>query len=253
MAIEQTRERWQNEMETTLAKAKAEWNADQAARLAAVEAQWQEKSAKALAEANARGSGMDLRNLREELAAMQAALWDRDIELAVVRAAREEQREQITEENAIILTPDRIGQATDTSGRQPATRSKRRIVRDVVVAASLAAAAVVLYPHIAPLIPGISGTAPTSASTVESPDAESNMLVVNHAANVRADASAAAAIISTLQRGLKVVAVKQRGSWTLVRIEDESGKAESRLGWVSTSFLDASGAGGKASQPAKRD
>jgi hypothetical protein len=56
-----------------------------------------------------------------------------------------------------------------------------------------------------------------------------------------------------LQRGLKVVAVEKRGSWTLVRIDDESGKTEPRQGWVANSFLEAAGADGKASNPAKRD
>jgi uncharacterized protein YgiM (DUF1202 family) len=79
------------------------------------------------------------------------------------------------------------------------------------------------------------------------------MLVVNHAANVRTEASAAAAIVSTLQRGLKVVAVEKRGNWTLVRIEDASGKTEPRQGWVASSFLEAADPSGKASDPAKRD
>jgi hypothetical protein len=250
MAIEQTRERWQEEMETTLAKARADWKADQTARLAAVEAQWQERSAKALAEANALGSGMDLRNLREELAALQVTLWERDIELAVARAAHEEQREENTAENSIVLKPDRIGGGVDSSEQQP---KKRHLFRDIGIAVSLAVAAAVAYPIVAPHVAGLSGAAPGGSSTVEAADEEPNVAVVNHAANVRGDASATAAVISNLPRGAKVVVVEKRGSWTLVRVEDSSGKTEPRQGWMASSFLDAADASGKASDPAKRD
>jgi hypothetical protein len=251
MAIEQTRERWQNEMESALVKAKADWKTDQAARLAAVEAQWQEKTAKALAEASARGSGMDLRNLREELAAMQATLWERDIELAVVRAAREEVRTPITPEEAIVLIPGRIGELPNANAR-PALGGKFRVIRDVMAAAALAASAVVFYPHIAPLI-GLSGPVTVAGPADDASAADANMVIVNHAANVRADASGAAAIISTLQRGSKAVVVEKRGTWTRVRIEDESGKGDPKLGWVASSFLDAPGADGKGADAAKRE
>jgi hypothetical protein len=241
MAIEQTRERWQNEMEATLAKAKAEWKTDQAARLAAVEAQWQEKTAKALAEANARGSGMDLRNLREELAAMQATLWERDIELAVARAAREEERKPITPEEAIVLTPDRIGELPNTNAK-PAPRAKFRTIRDIAAAAALAASAMVSYPHIAAFL---SGPEATSTAAEDASDADANMAVVNHAANVRVDASGSAAVIATLPRGTKVAVLEKRGAWTQVRIADEIGKTEPKQGWVATSFLDAPNADAK--------
>jgi len=82
---------------------------------------------------------------------------------------------------------------------------------------------------------------------------EANMVVVNHAANVRADASAAAAIISNLPRGVKVAVLEKRGSWTLVRIEDASGKTGPRQGWVASSFLDTADASAKAADPAQRD
>jgi uncharacterized protein YgiM (DUF1202 family) len=192
---------------------------------------------------------MDLRNLREELAAMQATLWDRDIELAVVRAAREEAREEITAENAIVLKPDRIGGSADSEG-QP---KKRRLWRDIVIAASLAAAGAVAYPIVAPLVAGLSGPAPMSLSAGDAANDELNLVVVNHAANMRADASASAAVTSNLPRGAKVVAVEKRGSWTLVRVEDASGKTEPRQGWVASSFLDAADGSGKAADPAKRD
>ena len=240
MAIEETRERWQNETDAALAQAKAEWKADLTAQLAAVEAQWQEKVAKAQAEANGQGNGMDLRNLREELATLQAALWERDIELAVARAAHEEERTPISPEEQIVLTPDRIGELPNTNA-QPAPRAKYRVIRDIIAAGALAASAVVFYPHIAPLI-GLGGSESAVVPAAEEPEPELNMVVVNRSANVRADASGTAAVISTLQRGLKVAVLEKRGSWTLVRIEDASGKTEPKQGWVASSFLDTPGA-----------
>jgi hypothetical protein len=38
-------------------------------------------------------------------------------------------------------------------------------------------------------------------------------------------------------RGASVATIEQRGSWTLVRIDGESGKTRPQQGWVYSSFL----------------
>jgi hypothetical protein len=93
-------ERSQHELEAALAKAKAGFEAGDAARLAAGEAQWREQSATALAEARAEAAAAreqgesELRRLRDEHAAVQASLSERDRELAELRSAAEQERDR---------------------------------------------------------------------------------------------------------------------------------------------------------------
>ena len=117
----------------------------------------------------------------------------------------------------------------------------------MVVAASLAVAAIMFYPRIESFIPQIGtifgdGLTRAGASLPLSPKiAEAPMAVVIHGANVRAGPSATADVVSTLQRGVNVATIEQRGAWTLVRIDGESDKTEPRQGWVYSSFLKAAG------------
>ena len=84
---------------SALAKAEASWKAEEAARLASAEARWQAKSANAAADMRAQAESMrasgvefELNRLREELAAMQAALMDRETALARADLAIERTR-----------------------------------------------------------------------------------------------------------------------------------------------------------------
>jgi uncharacterized protein YgiM (DUF1202 family) len=82
-----------------------------------------------------------------------------------------------------------------------------------------------------------------SAAAVGSPApaaphiADQRMAVLIHGANVRAGPSGNAEVISALQAGAKVATVEQRGNWTLVQMDGESGNAKPRQGWVYRSFL----------------
>ena len=87
-------ERAQRELQESHSKAEQAWLADEAARFAAAEAQWQTHLAKTLAEARAqatapedRSNQIELRDLQEKSAALQAKLVERDAALA--RALRE--------------------------------------------------------------------------------------------------------------------------------------------------------------------
>ena len=105
-ATGQAEEQWRKEAEEALSKAEKTWKADEANRLSAAEAQWQERSARALADAHAEAksarnqSEEEHRRLRDELAALQASLAERqtapapsglDIEQARQSWAREAQ------------------------------------------------------------------------------------------------------------------------------------------------------------------
>jgi uncharacterized protein YgiM (DUF1202 family) len=223
-----------------------------------------ERAENSFAEASAQADAVaardwDFRRLREELAATQAALADRETALARAGSAIEQAHELRTPETEIVLKPDRIGDATGALVQHRDMQARRHPIRNLVVAASLAASAIVFYPRITLFFPEI-GTifgdahAPVGSHVPVSPQiAEQSMAVVIHAVNARAEPSTSAAIISTLQRGLKVATVEQRGSWTLVRIDGESGKAEPRQGWVYSSFLNDAGSSDKRSPTATRN
>jgi hypothetical protein len=251
LAAGQGRGHSQQELAAALEKAKAAWKSEEAARLAAAEAQWQEKSAKALAAARAeggtaqrQGKDTELRRLREELAATKAALADREMRLSRADSSAEPLRQPRTP-STIVLKTNRIGyveEALKPTAEKPASR---HYGRDIAVAAALAASAIVFYPRIAAFVPGMgtmfsNAPAPVAADApAPAPAAKQNMAVVNHAANVRAGPSSTAEIVSTLQRGLKVASLEQRGNWTLVEFAADNGKSESRQGWVYSSFVEA--------------
>lgn len=128
--IDEARAGWQQEAEAALAKAQAAWQADTAARVAAAEAKGREQSAHAIAEATARGEQAEaalaaaraqakavrdpgddaaLRRLRDDLAAMQAVVAEREVELietrqALAQARAEGSRQTIETELAMART-----------------------------------------------------------------------------------------------------------------------------------------------------
>ena len=122
-AVEQARERGLQESEAALSKAKIAWKAEEAARLAAAEHIWQQKSGKILAEASQRleaaeaalkeprvraetahesGNAIELSRLRQELAATQARLGNRESALAEAHLALEQARERGPESDAAL-------------------------------------------------------------------------------------------------------------------------------------------------------
>jgi hypothetical protein len=105
-SLEDARKRWQQELQTALAKAEAEWKIAEMARMAAAEASWNEQSAKVVSELHGRAEGAETalarakvavakndtaetRRLREELISTHAELSKRNAELVEARAAAE--------------------------------------------------------------------------------------------------------------------------------------------------------------------
>jgi len=260
LAIEQARERWQQELEAALSKEKKVWEAGEIERLVGAKAQWQEKSAKALAAARAEtettrdtANAIEARRLRAECTALQAVLACREAELSQMQAA-ERERELGADNTHIVLKRERIRNYREEAEQELEARSPRHFLRDGIAAACLAILVMVFYPRIEPLIlgspapasspapadagvPSGSGApsvapAPASPAIVEQP-----LAVVIHAANVRAGPSGAADVIATLQLGVKVAIVEQRGNWTLIQINGESGDLKPPQGWVYSPFL----------------
>ena len=277
VAIEGARDSWQREVQEALSKARKAWKTEEAARLAAAEAQWAMQSSSALAEVTARceraetflaeaspqagavtARDEDIRHLNEQLATAQAALADREIALAQANLAIEQAHELQTPNTEIVLKPDRIGIARVAPERQSDTHAWRHPIRDLVLVVSLAASAIAFYPLAAHFLPEtgpiFGAPAPVDSPKPVSPQvAEQSLAVVTHAANIRAEPSTEGAIITTLQRGVNVAVIEHRGNWTLVRIDRENGKAESRQGWVYSSFLNSAGSSDKKPPAATRD
>jgi hypothetical protein len=108
------------------------------------------------------------------------------------------------------------------------------------------------YPGYLPDIGAVFGnaSAPASVPAPAAPRAaaEQFTVVVNHTGNVRTGPSSTAEIVASLQKGQKVATFEKRGSWTHIRMSGETGKTESREGWIFSSFLDDP-AGGNAAAP----
>jgi hypothetical protein len=282
MALAQTRltaeralHRVQQGADTALAKAQASWKADEAARFAAAEAQWRKQSASALADATARykeaetalaqirvrGGGLDkgesetVARLRGEIEVLQSALADRDNDLLHTRPMPEV-REAHSPRIAIRENHD----WENAEPREEKSKTPRRLIRDVVVVAALAASAIIFWPRLESYIPPgwLPGTAESSSTTdahvsppapTVAPVPQQHMAIVIRAANVRTDPAKTATVMLTLQHGIQVATIGERNNWTLVRIDTKGSK--SQQGWVYSLFLKSEPDGEKPSLAAK--
>jgi hypothetical protein len=274
LTAERALQRVQQESDAALAKAQAGWKAEEAARFAAGEAQWRKQSANALAEATARykeaetalaqirvrGGGLEKgdnetdRRLRGEIAILQSALAERDGALLHTRPSPEP-REMSPSRIAIRENHD-----WESGGSQEKpTQSPRRLIRDIVIVAALAASAIVFWPRIESYIPpgwlpnsdNGSSTADTHVNApapVAAPVPPQKMATLIRSANIHSDPTKTAAVVSTLQHGALVAVIDTHNNWTLVRIDAKDGKQQQ--GWVYNSFLKDVADGSKIMSPA---
>ncbi len=152
----------------------------------------------------------------------------------------------------IVLRTNRIG-AAET--REQGLRAPRtHFIRGIFAAASLGVFAVTAYSSIGLLLPqrwqsnvvavtrGLSpipyrsgapaASPPPIPTNVAAQSVAQSMAIVVRDVNVRASPSNAAAVVSTLSRGVKVATIERRGNWTLVQIEGDSRNTKHRQGWV---------------------
>jgi uncharacterized protein YgiM (DUF1202 family)/predicted pyridoxine 5'-phosphate oxidase superfamily flavin-nucleotide-binding protein len=278
-AAEQMQERSRQESQAALSNAMAGWKSEEAARLAAAEAQWRKQSAAALAEATARYKEAEtalaqirvrardhsdsdvIGRLRAEVASLQSSLADRESERLPSAMAP---REMPSLQPRISLRENHDWNGDDPSASRLQSKSPRRLIRDIVVVALLAASAIVFWPRIESFMPeswqrSIAAFTTSSGSTVAAPPVQTasqtpatatsapQTAMVVHAANMRADPAKTAAIVLTLQHGADVAVVDRRNNWTLVRTDGKNGKAQQ--GWVYSTNLKADA--DKTSSPAK--
>jgi hypothetical protein len=275
LASEEARTGRQQELTVALSNAQKTWKTEMAEQLSKAEAQWHKQSEKALTQMTARfnaaeaalkqaragagatrdrGDDIEVRRLRDEISVLQASLANRETELAQRRLPAKPPHEHPGPETKISLRRNRTWNSTELSEQQRRARSKRRAIGGGAVAAALAAAGILFYSGngfpamesvrsnvttMTARIGAMLATAPAmiASASLPQPAAPQPSSVVLHNANLRSGPLAAASIVSTLHRGLKVAAIEQRGNWTLVRIDSESGKLPSKRGWVFSSFL----------------
>ncbi|MGD0143227.1 MAG: SH3 domain-containing protein [Rhizomicrobium sp.] len=269
-AAEQMQERSRQESQAALSNAMAGWKSEEVARLAAAEAQWRKQSAVALAEATARYKEAEtalaqirvrardhsdsdvIGRLRAEVASLQSTLADREGEAPLTKMAS---REMSSLQPRISLRENHDWNGDDPSASRLQSKSPRRLIRDIVVVALLAASAIVFWPRIESFMPeswqrSIAAFTTSSGSTVAAPPVQTasqtpaaataaapQTAMVVHAANMRADPAKTAAIVLTLQHGADVAIVNRRNNWTLVRTDGKNGKAQQ--GWVYSTNLKA--------------
>jgi Bacterial SH3 domain len=274
LTAERALQRVQQESDTALAKAQAGWKAEEAARAAAAEAQWRKQSANALAEATARykeaetalaqirvrngglgkGDNESVGQLQREIAILQSALAERD---GAVLHNRPSPELRETSPSRIAIRENHDWESGEP--QEKSTPSPRRLIRDIVIVAALAASAIVLWPRIESYIPP--GWLPNSddgSSTVDTharapapvatPVPPQKTATLIRSANIHSDPTKTAAVVSTLQRGAQVAVIDTRNNWTLVRIDAKGGKQQQ--GWVYNSFLKDVTDGGKIISPA---
>jgi len=111
-------------------------------------------------------------------------------------------------------------------------------VREIVVAASLAAAGAVLYMGVESLFSGTAPApvAPGAALTVIEPVALPKAVLIEHV-RLRAGPERSESVVAKLARGTEVLVIEQHKEWTLVRTQSARGLAGTREGWVRSSDL----------------
>jgi hypothetical protein len=268
--IEKARQKWKREADAALAKAEKKWRSEEAPRLAAAEARWQETVAARLEDAQARFERADgaladskacSEALRHELAAAQASLAHREIEVAEARGALEQERERM---NHAPITLEERKPSWETAAEERRAAFRRRLIRDFAIVACLAGLAFMLFPRVQPVVAevwprnvsirnnlqpllqmaGISSqfssptsttTAPAEPQPAEPQPAEPPHALVNvRIANLRESPSTAAPIVVKLARNVEVATLERRGNWVFVRIGTGAGQKQ---GWMTTGAL----------------
>lgn len=296
-AANQVRRRAQQDIEAALAKAKSVWKGDEAARIAAAETKGREENAQALADLTAhfnqseaaltdaraqlearrsKGEDREVLRLRDELAAMQVAMAERERDATEARFAVEQASHRYEAPIVTIDKPqDWRAEEAQAEARERRVQFARRLIRDVALAGAVAGLLVIAYvkfgttvsdqvwPRIEPLTTGmepilrqvgLSSGSPQIAPRTAPAAPVTHSLIGVRAANVRSGPSTANSVVATLSRDREVVVMERRGDWVLARFDGADGK--NQQGWVFGSFLKDGPPGGSnaaaaSSLPAK--
>ncbi len=157
-AIEAARAQMAAAAQANLAGAQADAKAGEAARLAAAEAQWREQLARVTAEATARveraevalataraqfanlpaaADATELQRLRDALAAVQAALFDREAELAQARTACDQAQQALGAARAASETAQEAAKPAVVAALEAPPETKRKNPKRGSIAAAI--------------------------------------------------------------------------------------------------------------------
>ena len=281
MNVDQERERWRREAESSLEAAVQAAKAEAGARIEAALAKAHAQSEQALAEMVARceqaeGSLAEARNqpareatddgyvegLRAEVQELRKALTNQEVELGWARAALDESRPLHVRkigENLPITNfqgPDDEPQEAETDRGDKST-----LVRDCLLVAGLVIPLIVFYPWIAAYLPagaqnGIASvtggllSAPSSkaapvtqaAPPPASPKVQRPTAFVSRSVKLRETPAVKGAAVVTLQKDVSVIVLEQQGSWTHVEVPAKDATGKAQQGWVYSSYLSATAA-----------
>ncbi len=235
--------RWQQEAREAIAVSEREQQGRVAEALACAEAQWRRQAEQFQQDAVARAETAeaavaklqsrvaDERGLLHELTTLRAALGEREVELTQLRE-RQVHAQFVAEQTTRPLRDEQQIEAETRTAR------KGKLVREVVVAASLAAAGAVLYVGVESLFSGTAPApvAPDAALVVVEPAALPKAVLIQHV-RLRAGPERSESVVAKLVRGTEVLVIEQHKEWTLVRTQSARGLAGTREGWVRSSDL----------------
>ncbi len=251
-----------------LEAAKAKWQEEEAARAAAVRTE----ADAALAVATARFEAAQTTIEELQVRTRAAALSNDSVVIARLRSEIEELRRTLAEREADLAQtqkpPQQITIDPDIFIDRPSRRRKRprtsaeeeregrhRLTVDMLIVMLFAAAIVLAWPFVLPLLPNdwqwyiyeattsIEGElsvtphpTPPAGVVLAKPmaAAQAATAVITHGANMRAQPAANATVVATLKRGDVVVPGEVRGSWTAVL-------AGGKQGWVFSTYLKPAG------------
>ncbi len=254
---------WKAEEAARLSAAKAEWQKSHANALAEATTRYQAAET-ALARQRAktedelrRGDNPndDSEHLREQIVLLQAALARCERELAHLRSGAAQQDydavQAVARQNWAPLTREfGAGVQEDSQEEERKPFLSSALLREAVVLFGLVGGVVISFPYWLPYLPdewqaeivsflGPAPAPPPKAApsppkvAIAAPPAHLELVV--NPANLRADPSLSADVVSRLADGTEVVVVEQRGDWTHVRTTSKSGATSE--GWIYNSHL----------------
>ncbi len=255
--VEKARVQWQHEADEALTEAKSVWLAQEDTRIsAAVAEKLQAMPAEGLKELSEKLQQTETAladaqsctdALRRELAAAQNSLSHRELELAEARAMIEQEHDRI--KHAPISTTERRPR-WEVDEEERRAQFRKRLIRDLAIVSCLAGLGFIAYPRVQPVV---ADAFPQSSSLnyklqpllqmtglwkpVASPSTsavEPHAIVDVRIANLRAQPSTGAAVVTKLARNMEVTTVERRGDWVFVRVGQG---ANQQQGWIASSVL----------------
>jgi hypothetical protein len=253
--IEKARQTWQQEADEALAQARTAWVAEEQPRIAAAiaeklkfapdEALTEASEKLGRAEAALADANTCTNALRQELAAAQSSLSERELELAEARAMIGQEHDRLKQ--APISTPERKPR-WEVDEEERRAHFRKRLIRDLAIVCCLAGLGFIAYPRVQPVVAEslpqslsfnsqlqpLLQMAGLSRPPPAAPIVEPRAYIGVRVANLRSTPSTGGPVVTRLARNMEVTTVDRRGEWVFVRVGEG---ANQHQGWVASSVL----------------